>query len=307
MQHYRTFTHTRRTSRLTRSLPKEKGIIKEATPVLASRWQRLGGALFDTLLGLAIALPVMSFAGVFRQISRGQPFTLGQHAFFFCFGQVAFLLVNGYLLAKHGQTVGKRFVGTRIVSDRKGRLLPLGHVFCLRYLPLSIIAMIPFIGPLFCFIDIFFIFREDKRCIHDLFAGTKVIDIQASLRRSRIKRQELSSRPSPRGLPADARREGMMTLHPNILERDGKKTFAVLPYEEFQKVQEALDDYEKLKGLRAAETKEVSPPGTQPDPDPLPQNRLPVRIDPEEHVASAGDGAADPAAPDEGGAGGAEA
>ncbi|MDZ4200170.1 MAG: type II toxin-antitoxin system Phd/YefM family antitoxin [Kiritimatiellia bacterium] len=48
----------------------------------------------------------------------------------------------------------------------------------------------------------------------------------------------------------------MITLHPNILEHDGKKTFAVLPYEEFQRVRDELDDYEDLKDLRTAKAKE---------------------------------------------------
>lgn len=48
----------------------------------------------------------------------------------------------------------------------------------------------------------------------------------------------------------------MLTLHPNILEKDGKKAFAVLPYDEFQNLQEELADYEDLKDLRAAKSKE---------------------------------------------------
>ncbi len=52
----------------------------------------------------------------------------------------------------------------------------------------------------------------------------------------------------------------MMTLHPNILERDGQKAFAVLPYEEFVKVQEVLDDYEDLVTLRHAKDHEAHAP-----------------------------------------------
>ena len=48
----------------------------------------------------------------------------------------------------------------------------------------------------------------------------------------------------------------MVALHPNILKRDGKKTFAVLPYEEFLQVREELQDYEDLKALRAAKARE---------------------------------------------------
>ena len=52
----------------------------------------------------------------------------------------------------------------------------------------------------------------------------------------------------------------MLTLHPNILEKDGKKAFAVLPYEEFETLQEELDQYEDLKDLRAAKAQEANAP-----------------------------------------------
>ncbi len=52
----------------------------------------------------------------------------------------------------------------------------------------------------------------------------------------------------------------MFALHPNILEQDGKKQFAVIPYKEFLKMQEALGDYEDLKDLRQAKETEKSAP-----------------------------------------------
>jgi len=52
----------------------------------------------------------------------------------------------------------------------------------------------------------------------------------------------------------------MVTLHPNILERDGKKAFAVLPYEEFVKIKEELDNLEDIKDLRAAKAEEATAP-----------------------------------------------
>jgi len=54
----------------------------------------------------------------------------------------------------------------------------------------------------------------------------------------------------------------MLTLHPNILERDGKKEFAVLPYEEFQRIQEELEDFEDLRLLRKSKEEEASLPTT---------------------------------------------
>jgi PHD/YefM family antitoxin component YafN of YafNO toxin-antitoxin module len=41
-----------------------------------------------------------------------------------------------------------------------------------------------------------------------------------------------------------------MTVHPQIIEKDGRKEFVVLPYAEFLAMQEALEDYEDLKILR---------------------------------------------------------
>lgn len=146
------------------------------TSQLASRWKRLGGALLDGLIAMAISLPVMMVAGVFQQITQGEQMTIGQRVFFFFFGLAVFLLINGYLLAKHGQTVGKKLVGTRIVGHAAENLLSLRHVFGLRYVPISVITQIPIAGNLFALVDCLFIFRKDKRCIHDLIAGTKVVN-----------------------------------------------------------------------------------------------------------------------------------
>lgn len=45
-------------------------------------------------------------------------------------------------------------------------------------------------------------------------------------------------------------------LHPEILTKNGRKEFAVLPYEEFLALQEWLEDLEDLTDLRAAKDSE---------------------------------------------------
>ncbi|MHB8764219.1 MAG: type II toxin-antitoxin system Phd/YefM family antitoxin [Deferrisomatales bacterium] len=50
----------------------------------------------------------------------------------------------------------------------------------------------------------------------------------------------------------------MIELHPEILRRDGKNQFVVLPYEEFLAVKELLEDLEDLRELRAAKDAEGS-------------------------------------------------
>jgi hypothetical protein len=44
----------------------------------------------------------------------------------------------------------------------------------------------------------------------------------------------------------------MIELHPEFLTKDGQKQFAVLPYEEFLKIKELLEDLEDLRDLRDA-------------------------------------------------------
>ena len=41
-----------------------------------------------------------------------------------------------------------------------------------------------------------------------------------------------------------------MSIHPQIIEKDGKKEFVVLPYEKFLLLQEAVENYEDLRTLR---------------------------------------------------------
>ena len=50
----------------------------------------------------------------------------------------------------------------------------------LRYLPTAVVTQIPLIGSILGITDILFIFGQERRCVHDLIAGTKVIDYRPS-------------------------------------------------------------------------------------------------------------------------------
>jgi hypothetical protein len=52
----------------------------------------------------------------------------------------------------------------------------------------------------------------------------------------------------------------MIELHPEIVEKDGKKEFVILKYEEFLAIQQALADAEDLVALRAAKREEHDTP-----------------------------------------------
>jgi len=54
--------------------------------------------------------------------------------------------------------------------------LDFGKLVGLRYVPVWLASSIPFIGGFLALIDILFIFREDRRCVHDMIAGTVVVE-----------------------------------------------------------------------------------------------------------------------------------
>ena len=52
-----------------------------------------------------------------------------------------------------------------------------------------------------------------------------------------------------------------MSIHPQVIEKEGKKEFVVLPYKEFLAIKKSLEDFEDLKDLRDAKA-ESSGEGT---------------------------------------------
>lgn len=51
-----------------------------------------------------------------------------------------------------------------------------------------------------------------------------------------------------------------MELNPQIIKKSGKKEFAVLPYNEYLKIIELLEDYEDLVDLRKAKAETIKEP-----------------------------------------------
>ena len=52
----------------------------------------------------------------------------------------------------------------------------------------------------------------------------------------------------------------MISLHPNFLNQNGQKFFAVLPYEEYLLIKEILEDIEDLNDLRQAKAADKDAP-----------------------------------------------
>ncbi len=141
---------------------------------LASRWARFGASLIDTIV-LILPPAVLMYGTDYWDRAIEQEITAQEQAISFLIGIGFYLIVNGYLLARRGQTIGKFTLGIRIVSHENNQLLALWKIIGLRYMPRSLLAVVPVVGQFLTLIDLLFIFRKDKRCIHDFIAGTKVI------------------------------------------------------------------------------------------------------------------------------------
>jgi uncharacterized RDD family membrane protein YckC len=85
------------------------------------------------------------------------------------------MIYNLVLLTKQGQTIGKKWLGIRIVSHPDGQRAGFVKAVLLRGFVNGLIGAVPLLGMLYSLIDICFIFREDHRCVHDLIGGTHVV------------------------------------------------------------------------------------------------------------------------------------
>lgn len=90
-------------------------------------------------------------------------------------GLLGFIAYQIWLLTTQGQTLGKKLMGLRIVktSDMSNG----GFVtnVLLRTIASAAVTLVPIFGTLFALTNPLFIFRDDRRCLHDHIAGTCVI------------------------------------------------------------------------------------------------------------------------------------
>lgn len=145
---------------------------------LASRWRRLGGWAADVVVAALVGALLMAMAGLLGEVGVGA----GRPAVGLSvvgFGVALYVVLNVWLLATRGQTVGKYFAGTRIVSNETGLPAELHRVLLLRMAPFAVLCAVPRIGLPLYLATVLSVFRSDRRCLHDWAAGTKVVDVCA--------------------------------------------------------------------------------------------------------------------------------
>ena len=147
---------------------------EENSVTLATRGSRFLAALIDGLIGIAIAVPFWFVSGMWDFIAAGASAPLIYILAGGVYGFIGFVLVHYYFLNKNGQTVGKKILKIRITGT-DDQLKGAPQLLTKRYLPITIVSMIPLLGSLLMLVNLLFIFRKDRRCVHDLIAGTKVV------------------------------------------------------------------------------------------------------------------------------------
>jgi uncharacterized RDD family membrane protein YckC len=149
---------------------------------LASRSARLGAVIVDGLVGFIWFTPayVMNFATLAQQ-SRGNPLAVwvnlaktGGWFYVGVLGALVVLAIDLTLLARNGQTIGKKLLGIKVVRV-DGSPVSLFRVFFLRYVCNSFLTLIPLFGSLYSLVDCLMIFGESRRTVHDRIADTIVI------------------------------------------------------------------------------------------------------------------------------------
>jgi uncharacterized RDD family membrane protein YckC len=159
-------------------------------PELADRLTRLTAVSLDTLIGIVVAIPgglilgeafleavVAMVRGQYPDFSEIEPGRLLIGFAVLGLATFALQLVQIYLVSTRGQTLGKRFLGIRIVRASDGSNPGFARAWLLRALVPGIIGVLPTIGSVFTIVNYGFIFRADRRCLHDLLADTRVVKV----------------------------------------------------------------------------------------------------------------------------------
>lgn len=145
-------------------------------PPLASLGARFIGAVADGLIFFAAVLvPVLIIDG--PQVladDAAEPSDLATLVMVIVF--VAFAVLQLVLLSTRGQSLGKILARTRIHLHSTGEKAGFVHAVLLRGIVGTLPSNIPILGFVYWIVNICFIFRADRRCLHDLIGGTIVCE-----------------------------------------------------------------------------------------------------------------------------------
>jgi uncharacterized RDD family membrane protein YckC len=149
---------------------------------LAERGTRFFSQMVDGLIALVVLIPAF-IAGVQGGVFHGggptvlfRAFTAGATGVVSGLAWLALVLFQAYLVTTTGQSIAKRWFRIKIVKLDGSRVSFVSGVLLRSWL-MMVLQQVPGINMFAGLLDALFIFRQDRRCIHDLIAGTKVINL----------------------------------------------------------------------------------------------------------------------------------
>lgn len=148
-----------------------------STEDLAARGRRLVATLIDMVIVPTVTIFFVMVFGLVEHAEDFQDRWWLLHVLLTAIG--SYILLNGFLLWKAGQTLGKRIMNIAIVrgSDRT-KPPPLWKLLVIRapFFPVLFLAIVPwlFFLPL---LDQVLIFGKQRRCIHDWLCNSLVVRV----------------------------------------------------------------------------------------------------------------------------------
>jgi len=138
--------------------------------------QRFAAMLIDSLIIGIIISPLSYVLELERYVESGAvlPYPVIIQLYIGIFA--AYVLVNGWLLYRYGQTVGKRMLKIAIATDDY-QVPSFNRLIFVRYVPFLVTGIFPILSAVNIF-DGLLIFKPDRRCLHDILAGTQVIYVR---------------------------------------------------------------------------------------------------------------------------------
>jgi uncharacterized RDD family membrane protein YckC len=138
---------------------------------LAGRGVRLGAALLDLAILIAVIVLPLFFGGAFAGGGTDMRQDLwSTAAMLMLVGILAYIIVTTIYIARDGQTIAKKLLGIRIVRT-DGTKASLGRIFWLRFFVNYLLGFI----PAYSLVDPLLIFSDSRQCIHDKLADTIVV------------------------------------------------------------------------------------------------------------------------------------
>ena len=142
---------------------------------LASRWRRLGATAIDAVLVPAVSFLLVMVTGVVEHAEDFVDNTWMLHVL--ALAIASYLLLNGVSLWRRGQTLGKALLGISVRSaEDPANPAPFWKLVAVRawFFALLFVVIVPWFA-LLPLVDQLLIFRKNRRCLHDLVAGTIVV------------------------------------------------------------------------------------------------------------------------------------